>query len=360
MDLTPTTAWPAPHDDPVTPVTANVRTPGAAELAWHHDADGCAVIGPGGIVSDANPAFADCIGRPRGAVVGLDLFDVFAPDDILGPFGDAGPTSWWSVAGIGGDDVPFLAELSTSALVGHDRVVRVRSRRPLIERSDSSRDEATGSVRHALAHALSHDIRGRLGVVTGFLDLAADGDDPAADSELVARATAAAHVADRMMQRLVRHVRLGDAVFRLGPTPLDGVVAEAAAGVEGAATVHVGPLPTVFGDRSLLLECFAELFHNAVEYGGERPTISITATTTGRWCEIRVSDDGPGIDASQIDETFVVFRQLQPRNWERGLGMGLPICRRIVDGHGGSLRLESDGTTGTTAVLRLALAGPAG
>lgn len=336
-------------DDPV-----SIR---AAQLSWDRASHGLAIVDGDGIIITSNTAFTRLVGHTGHHVEGLDMLEVFARDDVAPVLAAGDPSLWVPVAGLGADGYPFLAEINVAPVDDGDVLATVRRRFPLISQGPAEPSMNRGDV----AEALSHDVRGRLRGVAGFLALAAEGiGDVTTDEALtyIDRSAAAGRVADRMLDRLVHYLRLGEASFSLSPTPLDRLVAEAELQIGCDVTVRSGPLPSVLADGSLLTDLLVELFRNAREFGrdGEPPAISVSVRSVGRWCELLVADDGRGVPPALSDEAFGLFRQLQGRNWDRGIGMGLPICRRIVDGHGGRIEIHSDGTTGTTVSVRLALA----
>lgn len=329
----------------------------AAELAWRHLGDGVALLDRGGVIVATNPSFDALVGFAEGRLIGRSFRDLLAPGDADRVVDAADSQSWIAVAGLECDGFPFVVDAAASSVAAERILVIVRPRGPTISRSADAAD-THGTE---LAHALSHDVRGRLRSVSGFLDVVLEGDgadQPTDDSACLRRASAAARAGDRMLERLVHHVRLGEATFTLRPIGLLEMVRAASTIVDGDISVEAGTLPVVLAEERRMTECLVELFANAVVFArdGVPPVVSVTAEVSGGWCDVRISDNGRGMPADLVDDCFGLFRQLQARNWERGVGMGLPICRRIVDGHGGDIRIESDRAAGTTVRLRLALA----
>jgi PAS domain S-box-containing protein len=123
---------------------------------------------------------------------------------------------------------------------------------------------------------------------------------------------------------------------------------------QSGATVETGPLPTLCGDSLLLSQLFQNLIGNAIKYrGAEPPRIRISAEQmNGEWV-ISVSDNGLGIDPAYHDKIFGVFRRLHGNEYP-GTGIGLALCKRIVEKHGGRIWVESE--VGKGATFRFALA----
>jgi len=111
---------------------------------------------------------------------------------------------------------------------------------------------------------------------------------------------------------------------------------------ENGTTISRGPLPTVLGDPVQLTQLFQNLLGNAIKFrGSQPPRIDIDAQLKdGEWLFV-VRDNGIGIDPKHFDRIFVIFQRLHTRQQYGGTGMGLAICKRIVERHGGRIWVES-------------------
>ena len=113
-------------------------------------------------------------------------------------------------------------------------------------------------------------------------------------------------------------------------------------------------LPTVAGDRTQLAQLFRNLVGNAVKFrGSEAPRIQLTATRQQQHWLFAVSDNGIGIAPEYFDRIFVVFRRLHAAAEYPGTGIGLSICKRIVENHSGKIWLQSEPGKGTTFFFTL-------
>jgi signal transduction histidine kinase len=113
---------------------------------------------------------------------------------------------------------------------------------------------------------------------------------------------------------------------------------------ESGAEVRATGLPPVDGDATLLRLVFQNLIGNAVKFRGEAaPVITIDAERDGEMWRFRCADNGIGIDAEYAERIFVIFQRLHPRSAYEGTGIGLAMCRKIVEYHGGRMWLETDG-----------------
>jgi light-regulated signal transduction histidine kinase (bacteriophytochrome) len=113
------------------------------------------------------------------------------------------------------------------------------------------------------------------------------------------------------------------------------------------AEVEAGPLPTVEGDASLLRLVFQNLIGNAIKFRGDAPPrVRVDAERAdGQW-RFSVADNGIGIDPEYAERIFVIFQRLHPRSSYEGTGIGLAMCRKIVEYHGGRMWLDTDNGAG--------------
>ena len=117
---------------------------------------------------------------------------------------------------------------------------------------------------------------------------------------------------------------------------------------ESNAEITTEPLPEVRGDAGQLRQVFQNLLDNAIEYSEERPRIQITSERRGSEWIIAVHDDGIGIEPEQQEPIFEVFERLHSRDEHDGTGIGLALCERIVERHGGDIWVESEPGEGST------------
>ncbi|MCE6995183.1 CHASE3 domain-containing protein [Saccharothrix sp. S26] len=116
------------------------------------------------------------------------------------------------------------------------------------------------------------------------------------------------------------------------------------------ATIEVGELPTVRGEESLLGGVFGNLISNALKFHGEDPPhVRVDVERTGEFWTFTVSDNGIGIDTEYAERIFVIFQRLHHKDDYPGTGIGLAMCRKIIEYHGGTIWLDTSGTgPGTT------------
>jgi signal transduction histidine kinase len=154
-------------------------------------------------------------------------------------------------------------------------------------------------------------------------------------------------------------------VLRQVTADLEGVIAET------RGRVVVSDLPTIDGYSAQLRQLFTNLVGNALKF--HKPGIGSEVTVASRlfesehpaapgvaaeWCEITVKDDGIGFDTKYLDRIFKIFERLHSREAFEGTGIGLAICRRVVERHAGTITATSTVGMGATFVVRLPLHQP--
>ena len=163
-----------------------------------------------------------------------------------------------------------------------------------------------------------------------------------------------------LIQDLLQVSRVETGAKPLEPTDAGEVVAGVVRGMEtplreAGATVEVDDLPAVLADAAQLEQVFVNLVGNAIKY--RRPdvplAIRIAARRTGPMVEFSVRDNGIGIEAEYFDRIFEMFRRLHTHDEYEGTGIGLAVVKRIVDRHGGTIRVESSPGAGGTFLFTL-------
>jgi hypothetical protein len=212
------------------------------------------------------------------------------------------------------------------------------------------------------AYVASHDLSEPLRKVANFCQLlerqySDQLDDKA--KQYIAFAVDGAKRMQVLIADLLAFSRVGRTTENFGPVETDTVLSRALATLEDrivaadAQIVH-GPLPTVDGDATLLTALFQNLVGNALKYHdpARPPRIEISATRQGSNWRFTVADNGIGIDRQYAERIFTIFQRLHLRDKYGGTGIGLALCRKIVEFHRGKIWLaESEGPGATFAFL---------
>ena len=147
----------------------------------------------------------------------------------------------------------------------------------------------------------------------------------------------------KTIEKIDSHPVLGEAIHNL-----------AAAIEENRAMVTNDDLPTVRADATQLCLLFQNLIGNAIKYrGADLPHIHVSACELGREWRFSVMDNGIGIDAQYAEKVFVLFKRLHTKQEYPGTGIGLAMCKRIVERHGGRIWFESAIGKGSTFYFTL-------
>jgi signal transduction histidine kinase len=215
------------------------------------------------------------------------------------------------------------------------------------------------------AYAVSHDLQEPLRMVTSYLELLERRyeDEVGEDGqEFIDFAVDGAERMRAMIDGLLEYSRVESRGDPFEPVDLNVVLEEACFDLQLAlddndGELAVDSLPTVSGDRSQLRQLFQNLLQNAIKYSGdEPPAVRVEAERdAGEWV-VAVSDEGIGIDPDDQDRIFDVFDRLHSREEYEGTGIGLALCKRIAERHGGAIDVDSEPGEGSTFFVRLPVA----
>ncbi|TDD46853.1 HAMP domain-containing sensor histidine kinase [Nonomuraea terrae] len=240
-----------------------------------------------------------------------------------------------------------LAELSSHIDSMRDRIVsawRVASdQAEELRRSNSELEQ--------FAYVASHDLQEPLRKVASFTQMLEQRYAP----ELDDRARQYIHYAvdgAKRMQLLINDLldfsRVGRVTGGRSPTETGAVLDRALDNLSAAiddtsATVTRDELPQVDGNPTQLTQLFQNLIENAIKFRSEEPPrIHIGARRAGDMWEFSCSDNGIGVEPKYADRIFLIFQRLHPREVYPGTGIGLALCRKIVEYHGGQLWLDGE------------------
>jgi len=213
------------------------------------------------------------------------------------------------------------------------------------------------------ASMISHDLREPARMVKSFVTLLDERYQGQLDEKadmLIDYAVDGAERMQAMIEALLDLSRIGTRGKEPAPTNTEEVLKRVLRSLERAiedanAEVTHDSLPTVMADRAHLAQVFQNLIANAIKFqrDGVPPRIHISAEQAGDEWVFSVTDNGIGIDSEQADRIFHIFQRLHTEDEYAGLGIGLALCKRIVERHGGRIWMESTPGNGTTFLFTL-------
>lgn len=203
------------------------------------------------------------------------------------------------------------------------------------------------------AYAASHDLQEPLRAVAGFAQILgrryAGRLDADADT-IIGHMTDGASRMRTLIEDLLMFSRVGSGTTQPTREPLQEIIDAALANLghaitERGASIEIGPMPVVRVDRALMVQVFQNLIGNSLKYAGtSAPRVHITCTQHPGHFEVVVRDWGIGVPDVAAERVFQIFQRLHTRDEYPGTGVGLSLCRRIVDRHGGTIWLtQPDG-----------------
>jgi signal transduction histidine kinase len=216
--------------------------------------------------------------------------------------------------------------------------------------------ERSNTELEQFAYVASHDLQEPLRKVASFCQLLErryKGQLDERADQYIAFAVDGAKRMQILINDLLAFSRVGRIVRESVEVSCAAVLEQAMANLADAvertgATVEADELPTVSAEVPLLTAVFQNLISNAIKFRGtEPPKVRITARRDGDFWEIGVADNGIGIDPEYAERIFVIFQRLHNKADYPGTGIGLAMCRKIVEYHGGTIWLDTDVESGS-------------
>ncbi|MFC4438165.1 MULTISPECIES: PAS domain S-box protein [Natrialbaceae] len=345
------------------------------------------ILPVGVVVADENGGHVEANTAAK-EIWGGDVFDADSIDDYSkfpAAWADTGEPvqrdEWTTARVLRGEEVTDPNIFEIEAENGEKRVISVRGMpvrdergavtRGVITLSDITerreyqrkleetieRLEVSNERLEHFAYAASHDLQEPLRMVSSYLQLIENRYGDALDEDGEEFLEFAIDGADRMrnmIDGLLEYSRIETQGDPFELTDLGAVVDDVLADIqlqieESNANVSVDELPRVNGDPNQLRQLFQNLLSNAIEYSGdEPPTIRVDSERRGGKWTVSVHDEGIGIESDAQERVFEVFQRLHSREEHEGTGIGLALCQRIVERHGGEIWIESEPGEGAT------------
>jgi PAS domain S-box-containing protein len=243
---------------------------------------------------------------------------------------------------------------------------RVRERTAQLEAANSELLRSNSELQQ-FAYVASHDLQEPLRMVVSYLQLLErryTGQLDQDANDFIGFAVDGASRMQRLINDLLAYSRVG--TRPITPAQLDATLplAQAIANLrltieETGAIVTQDPLPYVWADEGQLIQLFQNLLANAIKFHrpGVLPVVHVSARVLEGLVEFRVADNGIGLDMQFADRIFGIFQRLHGKGDYPGTGIGLAVCKRIVERHGGAIRVESVPGAGTTFIFTLPVYG---
>jgi PAS domain S-box-containing protein len=336
--------------------------------------DGFVSMDEAGLVTDWNPAAEAIFGWNREEVIGLPLHQLIVPDfdqwvqggdfpDRVGSI-EAFQARSKDVDSVRKDGTRIRVDLTLWPATEEPSRAYYAFARDVTVRRDSEERllEANADLREFAAIA-AHDLRNPLVAIRLAAEMLAestrDGVIDEQGREWIGRIQAATLRGQDLISDLLEYSSLSSGPRETSRVDLTRLVEEVAdqvaVGTDRKLAVEVGPLPVIEGDLPRLRQLFANLFSNAAKYvPRDRPAVvTVSARTGRRMVRIIVSDNGDGIADRDKGSVFGAFQRGSAHRDTPGTGIGLAICRKVAERHGGTITVEDSQGGGATFVVEL-------
>jgi PAS domain S-box-containing protein len=345
-----------------------IKEKGRLTAIFEHSTDGILTVDSALRIIDFNPAMEQLTGWRESDVLGHFYYDVLRPRDRQG-----------NEVGLHGS--PILQAFAGQAVVNREMVIAARDGQRfdvsvtascvrsakgepmngILTIRDITREREQEEQRSTFISVVSHELQTPIAIIKGYASTLARSDAVLEPEALRTRLQAVEEEADRLNKlvgNLLYASRIQAGGLRMEVAPLDlGRLIEGvthrfqAKSPEIRLTSQLPPnLPTVLADRDRIEEVLQNLLDNALKYSPRERTITVACHVTGDEVIVSVSDVGMGISLRDQEQIFQRFQRVKNRATQSisGTGLGLYICRAIVEAHGGHIWVESTLHQGST------------
>jgi len=258
----------------------------------------------------------------------------------------------------------FPIELSLSAIKIKDKwnavgIIRDTSERKKIEKLLKERTEALEKSNKELeefAYIASHDLQEPLRMISSYVQLLERRYKNKLDqdaNDFISYAVEGSARMKALINDLLAYSRVGTKGKEFAKTNISDILKKVLQNLqialeENKVEISIGPMPVIMADDTQMIQLFQNLIGNAIKFKNKNPPkISIDCKEKNGNYIFSVSDNGIGIEKEYYDRIFMIFQRLHTRDKYPGTGIGLAVCKKIVERHGGSIWLESEVGKGT-------------
>ena len=339
--------------------------------------DPLVTIAPDGKITDVNRAAEEATGFPRRALTGTAFLDYFTDAEKARRGYElvfrAGIVQDYEleIRRRDGHTTPVLYNASVyrdeggkvAGVFAAARDITQRKRAEAALQQKMQELARSNADLEQFAYVASHDLQEPLRMVANFTQLLAKRYRGRLDNdadEFIGYAVDGARRMQTMIEDLLAYSRVGTRGKAFEPVDCNEVLGRAVANLqiaiqETGALVSHPHLPIVLGDASQLLQLFQNLISNALKFrSAEPPRIHVSATYQETGWVFAVQDNGIGISPEYADRIFVIFQRLHTREEYPGTGIGLSVCKKIVERHQGRIWVESQPGQGATFFFSIA------
>ena len=247
-------------------------------------------------------------------------------------------------------------------MLAEELEIRQRGLEELVEQRTIALQAATAELERSnaeleqFAYVASHDLQEPLRMVSSYAQLLAkryQGQLDADADEFIGFAVDGAKRMQALISDMLAYARVGSKPNAARAVELDRALERCLANLEfliaeTGTRVEAAPLPVVLGDEVQLVQLLQNLVANAIKFRSGPPVVRIGAQRADGWWVISVADNGIGIEPQYAQRIFAVFQRLHTRAEYEGTGIGLAVCKKIVERMGGRIWVESELGVGST------------